>query len=292
MRQARFMGVIPIVVLGAMLLAACGGDGAGKGGTASKRVADTQPSIAITTPREGGKVGPDFDVVVRVRHFTLDSAALGKRNERGHGHVLFSLDAGRFDTVKHSSTGALSASLGTTGETSVNASPGIGYTRIPPGTYTLTAQLAGNDGTPIDGARTSIRVTVVTAAAATDLRQRAERPGIVFPADGETVGPNFTATAVMPKGFAVVPSLYGGENRKGAGHLLWRIDDGRYDTIRYSSGGRMAEQIGVSGSYSPGTSMSMSYRGIPTGRHTLKLVLANNDHTRTSRRYTVHFTIS
>ena len=64
-------------------------------------------------------------------------------------------------------------------------------------------------------------------------------------------------------------------------------------TIRSTPGpnGKLAEQLGVDGQYSPSTEPTITYDGLPAGEHTLTVDLVNNDHTETGTSATVTFTV-
>jgi hypothetical protein len=104
------------------------------------------------------------------------------------------------------------------------------------------------------------------------------RVTIVSPQPGSRTGSTVTAR-VRLEGFRIDPSQVGKPPRQGVGHLHWVMDGGRFDFPRFSgANGRMAERLGVAGRYSPSTTPSITYRHLPRGEHTLKVLLANNDH--------------
>jgi hypothetical protein len=78
----------------------------------------------------------------------------------------------------------------------------------------------------------------------------------------------------------------------GEGHLHFTMDGGRYDFPRYSgANGALAVTLGVQGRYSPSVTPGITYRGLPPGRHTLVVHLANNDHTDVGPTATTMFTL-
>ena len=40
----------------------------------------------------------------------------------------------------------------------------------------------------------------------------------------------------------------------------------------------LAKKLGVTGKYSPSVTPTIKYRGLPKGKHTISVQLANNDH--------------
>jgi len=49
-------------------------------------------------------------------------------------------------------------------------------------------------------------------------------------------------------------------------------------------------KLGVQGKYSPSVTPSITYKGIPAGKHKLEVYLANNDHTNTGVESSTSFT--
>jgi hypothetical protein len=80
--------------------------------------------------------------------------------------------------------------------------------------------------------------------------------------------------------------------KQGSGHLHFRMDGGRFDRGRYSgANGRLAARLGVAGRFSPAVRPTITYRGLPAGRHTLAVSLANNDLSETGVRARTVFTV-
>ena len=60
------------------------------------------------------------------------------------------------------------------------------------------------------------------------------------------------------------------------------LDEGKFDAPKYSgANGKLAQKLGVVGSYSPAVVPRITYTRIPPGQHKLEVYLANNDHTNT-----------
>jgi len=113
----------------------------------------------------------------------------------------------------------------------------------------------------------------------------------VDPADGASTSGTVTAEVEL-EGFQIDPQGVGMANVDGQGHLHFSLDGGRFDTPEYSGpNGKIAEQLGVDGKYSPATGPTITYRGLPAGEHTLEVALANNDHSDTGVTTATTFTV-
>jgi hypothetical protein len=111
------------------------------------------------------------------------------------------------------------------------------------------------------------------------------------PKDGSAVGDEFTAD-VKIENFELDPDAVGKSPVPGRGHLHFQLDGGKFD-IPANSGenGKIAEQLGVDGKYSPATEPTITYEKIPPGDHTLVVFLANNNHTDTGVTAKTEFTV-
>ena len=88
------------------------------------------------------------------------------------------------------------------------------------------------------------------------------------------------------------PKTVGKKPKQGQGHLHFSIDDGKYDQPKYSGkNGQLAVKLGVNGKYSPSVTPSITYKGLPAGKHTLEVYLANNDHSNTGVEAKTMFTV-
>jgi hypothetical protein len=70
------------------------------------------------------------------------------------------------------------------------------------------------------------------------------------------------------------------------------LDGGKYDFPKYSGeNGKLAKKLGVTGKYSPSVTKEITYKGIPKGKHTIKVELANNDHSPAGATASSSFTV-
>jgi hypothetical protein len=112
----------------------------------------------------------------------------------------------------------------------------------------------------------------------------------VTPKNGATVGKT-VAVKVKVAGFKLAPNQVGKAAKQGEGHLHFSMDGGKYDFPKYSgANGKLAVTLGVQGKYSPSVTPSITYKGIPAGKHKLEVYLANNDHTNTGVESSTSFT--
>lgn len=78
----------------------------------------------------------------------------------------------------------------------------------------------------------------------------------------------------------------------GRGHIHFQMDKGKFDKPKFSGpNGKLAEKLGADGKYSPAVAPKITYKGLPAGEHTLKVELANNDHSDTGVSQEVKFTV-
>ena len=76
------------------------------------------------------------------------------------------------------------------------------------------------------------------------------------------------------------------------GNLHFSMDNGKYDHPRYSgANGQLAVMLGTAGKYSPAVKPSITYANLPRGKHTLVVMLANNDHSLAGPKASVTFTV-
>jgi hypothetical protein len=92
--------------------------------------------------------------------------------------------------------------------------------------------------------------------------------------------------------FKIDPASVGKSPQPGVGHLHFAMDGGKYDNSKYSGpNGKLAEQLGVDGKYSPSLAPEIVYSNLPPGKHKLEVYLANNNHTPTGVEAETEFTV-
>ena len=95
---------------------------------------------------------------------------------------------------------------------------------------------------------------------------------------------------VRVSGFRLDARDVGKPPKRGVGQLHFRMDGGKFDKPRYSGrAAALAARLGVDGRYSVTTTPTITYRGLPRGRHTIVATLANNDLSETGVRVRVSF---
>ena len=279
-RNATFGALVAAAALG---LGACGGSEdeqpaatAAQEEQASGDTAAATPEINITSPGDGDEIGSKFTAQVDVGDFKLDPKAVGKQPTKGSGHLHFSLNDGKFDRPKYSgANGKLAVQLGTDGKYSPAVAPQITYEDIPAGEHTLKVVAANNDHSDT-GAVSEVTFTV--ADGKTSAGKNGERVTItgVEKRDG-----GFTAQ-VETENFEVDADAVGKQAQANTGHLHFSLDGGKFDKPKYSgANGKLAVQLGTDGKYSPAVEPTITYANLPKGEHTLKVFLANNDHSDT-----------
>jgi hypothetical protein len=125
--------------------------------------------------------------------------------------------------------------------------------------------------------------------------QKVEGPkiGVAFekPKPDKTVGSKFTAVVKLSN-FELDPKDVGKKPALGKGHLHFSLDGGKFDYPKYSgANGKLAKKLGVTGKYSPSVEPKITYKDIPKGKHTLKVELANNDHSAAGATASAAFTV-
>jgi hypothetical protein len=111
------------------------------------------------------------------------------------------------------------------------------------------------------------------------------------PKQNAKLGKNVTATVKLTN-FKLDPQDVGKAPKPGKGHVHFTLDGGKFDKPKYSgANGKLAKKLGVDGKYSPSVTPSITYKGLPKGKHTLKVALANNDHSNAGATASVKFTV-
>ena len=147
--------LVPLAVVAALGIAACGDDDDDDSGSA-----ESQPSVTIVSPTDGEMTSDSVTAEVELDGFEIDALNVGKVNEPNKGHLHFSLDGGKFDEPKYSgANGELAVKLGVDGQYSPSVEPSITYEGLPKGEHTLEVDLANNDHSET-GATASTTFTV------------------------------------------------------------------------------------------------------------------------------------
>ena len=111
------------------------------------------------------------------------------------------------------------------------------------------------------------------------------------PKQNAKLGKIVTATVKLTN-FKLDPQDVGKAPKPGKGHLHFSMDGGKFDQPKYSgANGKLAKKLGVNGKYSPSVAPKITYKGLPKGKHTLKVNLANNDHSNAGATASVKFTV-
>ena len=92
--------------------------------------------------------------------------------------------------------------------------------------------------------------------------------------------------------FTIDGKNVGKANMAGMGHLHFSVDGGKYDYEKYSgANGALAAKLGIAGKYSPSVTPSVTYTGLPKGKHTAMVFIVNNDHSNTGSSAKLVFTV-
>jgi hypothetical protein len=84
---------------------------------------------------------------------------------------------------------------------------------------------------------------------------------------------------VKTKNFTLDPADVGKTPKAGKGHEHFAMDGGKYDYPKYSGpNGKLAQQLGIQGKYSPSVTNKVTYTGLPKGTHTVTVYLVRNNH--------------
>jgi hypothetical protein len=127
----------------------------------------------------------------------------------------------------------------------------------------------------------------------TEQQAKGPKIGVAFekPKPNSSVGSKFTAVVTLSN-FELDPKDVGKKPQLGKGHLHFSLDGGKFDFPKYSGpNGKLAKQLGVTGKYSPSVEPQITYKGIPKGKHTIKVDLANNDHSPAGASASASFTV-
>jgi hypothetical protein len=133
--------LVPLALVAALGIAACGDDDDNESGSA-----ESEPTVTFVSPTEGETTGDTVTAEVELDGFQLDAAGVGMANSPNTGHLHFSLDGGEYDTPEYSgANGKLAVKLGVDGQYSPSTEPTITYEGVPKGEHTLEVDLVNND---------------------------------------------------------------------------------------------------------------------------------------------------
>jgi hypothetical protein len=139
----------------------------------------------------------------------------------------------------------------------------------------------------------SLGIALIAALAVSAVAFAAGTPGVKFvtPKMGATTQSKVTFTVKLSN-FKIDAKNVGKMKKANTGHLHFAMDHGKYDYPKYSgANGKLAVQLGIAGKYSPAVTPSITYRGLPKGKHTLVAFLANNDHSAVGPKASVTITV-
>jgi hypothetical protein len=133
--------------------------------------------------------------------------------------------------------------------------------------------------------------TNTTATAAEKTGAPGAKAEFVTPKEGGTSS-DTVKVKVKLTGFELAPKEVGKTPKQGQGHLHFSLDGGKFDHPKYSgANGQLAVKLGVDGKYSPSVTPTITYKGIPKGKHEIEVYLANNDHSDTGVEAKTEFTV-
>ena len=281
--------LVGALVTAGLTFAACGDSDSGGATADTPSTTMAEPTVKFVSPTDGATVRSTFTAKVDLSAFEIDAADVGKTPKDGMGHLHFSLDDGKYDAPKYSgANGELAVKLGTDGKYSPSVMPQITYTAIPAGKHTLKVDLANNDHSD---AGASSNTTFTVSGAQQGATTRGDHGEAVRITDVDTSDETAKITVALSD-FAIDAKAVGMAASPNMGHLHFSLDGGKYDTPKYSgANGELAVKLGTDGKYSPAVMPKIVYRGLPAGSHTLKVALANNDHSDTGASATRTFTV-
>ena len=257
------VGLLVMAVAATSVAAGCGGSD-----TASKATSTAAgAAVSFVSPTADAEVSGAVTAEVKIDGFTINAAGVGQAPVAGEGHLHFSMDGGKYDQPKYSgANGDLAVKLGTQGKYSPSVTPTITYSNLPTGPHTLKVFLANNDHSEAG------------VSAETMFTVKSSPVSFVTPMSGATAkGP--VAVKVSLNDFTINAASVGKAPVAGEGHLHFQMDGGKYDQPKYSgANGDLAVKLGTQGKYSPSVTPTITYSNLPAGEHTLKVYLANNDH--------------
>jgi len=232
----------------------------------------TKGSLKVVSPIDGQKITTtDIPAQVAVSNFKVSAAHVGMPDVDGEGHIHVMLDGMNMGVLFNFYTTPKFTLLGRA---------------MTPGPHTLVFGLASN--THEDFANTAQKVNIdYEPAKAEPAPAPATTAGvptvkIISPADGATVGPQFTMK-LRHANFTPALDLEGKPNLKGYGHYHVFVDMSmpsmEMSSTKMSGGAMemmsMAGMVGMPGS----DTFPVDLRAWKKGKHTITVELVQNDHT-------------
>lgn len=142
-----------------------------------------------------------------------------------------------------------------------------------------------------EGEEQSASPETTPAETSTSAEGAGPRVSFTSPTEGETISGPIRARIAI-NGFEIDAENVGKKVEEGKGHLHFSLDDGKFDKPKHSgANGQLAVKLGVDGRYSPAVAPEITYRNVPAGEHTLRVQLANNDHSDTGTETQTTFTV-
>lgn len=90
---------------------------------------------------------------------------------------------------------------------------------------------------------------------------------------------NKVTVTIKTSSFTIDTKDVGKKPKTGKGHEHFAMDGGKYDFPKYSgANGKLAQQLGVQGKYSPSVNNKVTYTGLPKGTHKVTVFLVRNNH--------------
>jgi hypothetical protein len=139
----------------------------------------------------------------------------------------------------------------------------------------------------------SLGLALVAALSVSAVALASGSPGVKFvtPKAGATTKSKVTFTVKLSN-FKIDAKDVGKMKKAHMGHLHFAMDKGKYDYPKYSgANGKLAVMLGIAGKYSPAVTPSITYANLPKGKHTLVVMLANNDHSPQGAKASITFRV-
>jgi len=232
----------------------------------------TKGSLKVVSPKDGEKITTtDIPAQVAVSNFKVSAADVGMPDVDGEGHIHVMLDGMNMGVLFNFYT------------TPKFTLPGRAMT---PGPHTIVFGLASNTHEDFENTAQKVNIDYEPAKAkpapAPVTTAGVPTVKILSPADGTTVGPQFTMQ-LQHADFTPALDLEGKPNIKGYGHYHVFVDMSmapmEMSSTKMAGGGMemmsMAGMVGMPGS----DTFPVDLRAWKKGKHTITVELVQNDHT-------------